>query len=344
MITMTDVAKRVGVSQSTVSCVLNGRYNRVGVSVETRERILETAREMGYRPHSSARALRAGRFGSVALLLSAEEHHSYLPGALHDGIQEALNARDLHLTLAKAPDEQLTEKGFLPKILRSSVADGLLINYTQAVPDALERALREHQLPSIWINADRTEDCVRPDDREAGQRLTERLLALRHTRIAYLSQHELHPAPWIHYSVFHRFAGYEQAMRAAGLAPRLLDMPVSLAEIETRARLWLNRPDRPTAVIAYGPGAALAVRFAALSLGLRVPDDLSIAAFGLHSADESGGKPLTMALVPEREMGKAAVEDLLRRIDTPGESLPLRILPFAFDGGATCAPPIKLSF
>src|SRR6185295_16580276 len=182
-VTIKEIAERSGLSVPTVSQVLNNKGHRY--RSETCKRVLKAVRELGYRPNSSARAIRMGRFNCVALLLSTERHKSFLPNELLRGIHDGVAEHDYHMSLTVLPDDKLTSQGFVPKILRQWMADGLLINYHVDVPQRMIELIHEHGIPSVWINTKQKSDCAFPDDLGASREATEKLLALGHRRIFY---------------------------------------------------------------------------------------------------------------------------------------------------------------
>src|SRR4051794_17942945 len=112
-----EIAQLTGLSVPTVGNVLGRSGARY--SEDTRRRVLEAARELGYRPNSSARAMRQGRFGCAALILtrSRQQTHSYIPNRLLDGIDDELALHDMHLTVSRLTDEELSAVDFVPKVL-----------------------------------------------------------------------------------------------------------------------------------------------------------------------------------------------------------------------------------
>lgn len=101
---------------------------------------------------------------------------------------------------------------------------------------------------------------------------------------------------------------------------------------------WLSRPDRPTALIGYGHSDIDFALLAALRLGLSVPDDLSLLTFG-SDPHRVGEINVTTLLVPEPEVGAAAVQMLLAKIADDSQEQEPRAIPFGFEAGATCVPP-----
>src|SRR4051794_33407113 len=184
-VTIKEIARRTGLSIPTVGNVLGRSASRY--SADTRRRVLEACQELGYKPNASARAMRQGRFGCAALVLSRnKQSHSHIPNGLLDGLDDALAQHDMHLTVSRLTDEELTRGDFLPKVLRESMADGMIVNYTHEIPQAMLDLIHAHHAPAVWLNAKLKEDCVYPDDFGAAKAATEHLLALGHRRIAFL--------------------------------------------------------------------------------------------------------------------------------------------------------------
>ena len=345
-VTLKDIAEDVGVDRSTVSRVLSNKASQGGISRSLSERISARAREMQYAPNASAQAVRQGRFNCAALLMSTVAGKSYLPSRLLDGIHDELASADLHLSVAKVPDEKLNSETYVPKMLRALMADGMLINYTHHLPERLVRMVREHGVPSVWINVRQDAGAVYPQNFEAAREATERLLALGHRRIAYVDwctgRAEL---PEMHFSTRERLAGYEVAMRAAGLTPRDVrdETPCNTVgrELDAAQRL-LRGPDRPTAVLCYFATFVPALLRVAAERGVRVPQDLSVVTFAAEGYRDQGVAVSAM-LEPHYDMGRAAVRMLRRRIDSGGPDAPpdapSDVYGFTFEDLGTCAAP-----
>ena len=328
-----DVAQKAGVSQTTVSYVLNGRED-VAIPAATRQRVLNAAHDLGYRANSSARSMRSGRFGSVALLLSENPSMSILPPDRQEGILDALEAAGMHLILSRFADATLTDKEQMPRILNELRADGLLINYNTNLPEHLAERIAQNNIPAVWMNSRQEFDCVYPDDFGAAHRATQHLLSLGHRKIAFATH-----TGTTHYSYADRIGGYAQAMHDAGLAPQIIEMWHELCGIPERDTVisWLNG-DAPTAFLTYTMDTAAALFAAALALGLRVPTDLSLLTFHANPVSLLGPAIATM-LLPERDIGRKAVETLLAKINGPEQTFAPITVPLAFTEGETLALP-----
>ncbi|MEX0746035.1 MAG: LacI family DNA-binding transcriptional regulator [Phycisphaeraceae bacterium] len=337
-VTIYQIAADLGVSRQTVSAILRGKehlYRR-----ETCERVRAAAERLGYRPNAHARSMRTGRFGAAGLLMSSSPSRSRMPQPLLDAICETLAEHELHLIVGKLPDERLTQTGAVPKILREWSVDGLLVNYDEQVPPGMVARIQEEIAPTVWLNARLEHNCVRPDNVHGGALAARHLLELGHRRIGYLDfiqgWDDLDEA---HFSVGDRQLGYEQAMREAGFQPQVIRAPrhVDTADRAAFAREQLSGDERVTAVVVSG-GAQFVIH-AATTLGLSVPDDLSVVAIGDQPVAAGIGW-VDIALVPLTRLGRAGVEAMLERIAQPEAAMPAQTVPFKLDHrGTTTAPP-----
>jgi LacI family transcriptional regulator len=303
-VTIRDIAEKVGLSKPTVTRILGKDAHLF--RPETRKIVLDAARELGYRPNAAARAIGTGSFGCVALVLGYDSGRSDLPVPLLIGIQDELALHGLHLAVARLPDDKLTAEGFVPKVLRESMADGMIINYTHDIPPKMLAIIRGHTAPVVWVNSDLANDCVRPDDFSGAKWITEHVISLGHRRVAYAKFDSSK-----HYSVAARLEGYRAAMKSAKLKELVVNRHVEASEQPDLIRGMLSKRDRPTCVIAR-PEDVPAFAIVAASMGLEVPTDLSIASITGHYFTLMG-RPVTSAIVPSYNEGAEAVRMLLAK-------------------------------
>ena len=338
MPTLRHVADAAGVSAMTASVVLNGAKPGTVVAPATRRKIEEAALELGYRRNGAMATSRTGRFDCVALLLSTDDNRSTLPQGLLGGIYDELSAHNKALSIARLPDEQLTDAHIVPKLLREWMVDGLLIDYTNAIPDAMLELIRGHQLPAIWINSMQAHDCVRPADFEAARDATAHLIELGHRRIVYANLAHDPGNLSEHYSGRERQRGYQSAMGAANLESQILRRQGREFEPEVaRLQEVLARARGPSALICYGDIEVTMAMLIARDLKWQIPGDLSLVT--LSAIDDIWGRRLCAWRVPEAQLGRSAVQMLLRKIETPATELAPLTVPFQFQSGQTVAPP-----
>lgn len=337
--TLRQIADNVGVSVNTVSAILNKGLGHL-YRPDTCQAVINAARELNYRLNASARATRTGRFGCVAMLQNVDSHGGALLSGCLEAVQQALGERRLHLTFATMDDDEPTRDGRLPQILSEWSADGLLVNCSKPVPARMEALIAEGGLPAVWINARMKSDCVHPDDLAAGRMAAEHLLKLGHRNIGFahygIGANE--DLAQLHYSVRDRYAGYSTAMREAGCEPRWVweERTPKPEERVAFSHRWLQAPRRPTAVIAYHPCTALPILHAAITSGLHLPGDLSLIVFN-RDVPVVLDLRLTTAVIPERDVGRLAVEMLMDRLDGRTAAQPPRAVPFKIEAGETCA-------
>jgi DNA-binding LacI/PurR family transcriptional regulator len=342
MVTLKDLAAELGLSQVSVSQALRGTGR---ISPQTRQRVIETAHRLRYRPHALAKSMREGRTGIIGLIYSPEGTSRALTTPQLIGIQEEIAANNYELMLGMVPKARLASPGQASALLRQWMADGLLINHHIGLPPQVDELVEGDHVPAVWMNSKQSRHCIYFDDFGGARNAVRHLYQLGHRDIAYLdvSHDRSRIGGTEHYSITDRHDGYVQGMKDHGLTPRVWmdEMPIPHERRMAAARALLEGANRPTAVIAYGD--AETPMFAAASLGLSVPRDVSI----VHFAGERiymNDILMTVGFLPYQDLGAQGVRRLLARI-SPSEAgssaqtplaLPVEIQP----GGSTAAPSI----
>ena len=279
MPTIKDVARQAGVSIATVSYVLNDKLDMV--SEDTRKQVLNTAREMGYRPNVTARNLQAqstGLIGYAWHIAPEELESSPMMAQFMFHLAQAVEAAGYHmLTFTHPPDEPVE---VYDDLIRSGRIDGFVLAETSQA-DPRVAFLLEREIPFVCFG--RTgNDWVFPwvdTDGRAGMRsAVEYLAGLGHRRIAFLGW------PPESLSGNDRLSGFLQGMRALSLPIEdalLIRSDYPDGEIDRILRAWQQSPAqiRPTAVIVVADYIAIAVLRAAERHGFRIGDTLSVVGF-----------------------------------------------------------------
>lgn len=339
-VTVKDVARESGLSLSTVIHILGGREQRY--REETCRKVHETAQKMGYRRNSSARAMRSGKFDCVALLMSAEPDATLIRQEALEGICDELAAHGMHLNVARLPGQALADEGLVPKLLREWTADGLLVAFAMQIPPTMAERIESSNLPCVWMRSKRDFDCVYLDEMGAARQAVDHLAKLGHRRIAFADYtYGTQSLSASHHGLLDFEAGYRERMTEAGLAPQVIreEDRVERSERAARFRAIFSRKDRPTALIAM-PSTALPAVTAAVSAGLRIPEDISIVTMA-DQLQDSTGIALTTLITPEYDIGRQSAALVVQRIKEPGKPLPPRIVKFALAEAGSCAPPPK---
>lgn len=338
-VTLRQIAEATGYSNESVSGVLGSRAHLF--SVETRERIRAAARELGYRPNHAARATRSGKFLNVGVLHATDVKHDPMPASLLTAVAIELDRRGYHLSFASWDSRSLNDPEAGPRLLREAMCDGMLIHHAHEATPAIEAAVRGSTLPVVWLNVNRRHDCVRPDDETAGRDAARCLLDAGHRRLAYVCAS--YDKDGRHYSADDRRRGFEAQAHAAGLEPWIIDGTRVPRDQWMQAALgWLGNIDpRPTAIACYG-GEAVGLLHAAERMGLRVPDDLSILAFGPWKRGYIDTF-LTGPRIDDDAIAAAAADMLVGKIENPAAGpvtpAPCVRVPMPMHIGGSVAPP-----
>jgi len=321
---MVDVAKRAGVSQTTVSYVLSGRKDVV-IPETTRERIWRAARELGYRPNSLARGLVKGKTQTIGVLMPRMD--SSFHALIMDGIQEVCTTADYRVLLADSRHDAELEARQVEMLLEHRVDGIISIAVAGASSGSWVRMLKREGVPLVIVDEHTFEgeaDCVVSDDVTGARAAVEHLIRLGHQRIVHLS------AGTDMSAARDRCAGYLAAMREAGIQPReewvkgdSFFMPVERIH-EIVAEL-LDMPKAPTALFAANDDlAAEAIEVARLR-GIAVPQQLAIVGYG----NTEVGRHLRLTTVHQdpRRMGQEAARRLMQRLQNPGLPVECILLP-----------------
>ncbi len=316
--TIYEIARRAGVSSSTVARVLKGTNKENWASSARRAaRIRRIAKELGYRPNWRARAFSEKRTRSIGMLQLYRGHYNIFDGVnsgILDSFTQTLQQEGYHLVIVRIDDGGQWE----PMVIDQRL-DGCAM--LQCMPAEVQQVLRSSRLPNVLINdpGDAAGPQVLADDFGGAVLATEHLLELGHRRIAMYVHDEADP----HYSIGERRRGFEHAMDDAGLKGSALywhdDHEAVLRRVTRSVR------HRPTAVICYSHREAIPLIHGLWAAGVRVPQDLSIIAFNDVYPMDLLSPPVTTVSFDMQEMGRVAGQMLLSRIGD-GEADPPEVV------------------
>lgn len=303
--TMIDIGERAGVSQATVSLVLN-RVANARVAEATRQRVLEAADALGYRK-GPQHHVPANKTRVIGLLIDEVTTTPFATPFIEGAREEAALQDVVVATFSTRGDPKL-ESLALDMLLEHQII-GVL--YTSLITRPAEPPERLRDVPTVMVNCydkKRVHPAVLPSDVTGGYTATEALLKAGHRRIAHLAGES-----WIEASE-DREKGYRQALAS-------WDVPVDESLImrggwtipggrELTHRL-LDLPNPPTAIFAFNDRMAVGAYDALRGRGLRVPDDISIVGFDDEDTSAYLEPPLTTVVLPHEEMARWAVGALL---------------------------------
>ena len=309
MATLSDVARRAGVSISAVSRVLSNAPE-ARVSTETRARIKQAAADLAYRPNFAGRALKFSRTNVIALVVP--DLTNAFVTELMLGVEDEALERDYMVLLGRSED--LKPGGeMVSRLIGEGRVDGMLVQVADHAPASEVADLVDAGYPIVFLNSIQAghRGGVVLDD-EAGARLaTEHLIGLGHRRIAMVGG-----LPQS-YTARRRVNGFREAMAAADLpvpASAVTRLGYYPKEGREALRTLVAQPEPPTGLVVANLNAAIGVLSEARSLGLQVPEDLSV--ISVHDAwtAENTWPPLTTVKMPMYQLGRAAVAGLYARL------------------------------
>jgi LacI family transcriptional regulator len=310
-----EVARRAGVSISTVSRYLNQKV----VSPAAERRIEEAIRELAYLPNRIARSLKMKRTMTLGMVIP-DITNPYFPEVVK-GVDSAARSAGFNLILANAGEDPIIEWEHL-QTLRGMRCDGVLvIPAPQQGQDEAERIRRLQAYPLPMVFVDRSlnlpRDTVVSDNKRAAGEAVRHLLKLGHTRVALLdttvdvTSHR------------ERAEGYHQVMKEAGLGsdPRyvLRTLPTVADGFAATVKLLESSP-APTALFVPSNRSTIGALQAISARGLRCPEDISLVSYDDYEWQEAFRPRLTTVAQPAFLLGQRGAEVLINRITTESDA------------------------
>ena len=312
MPTMYDVARLAGVSQPTVSRVLNQNDTHVQISDDTRQRVLAAVETLGYRPNVLARSLRTQRTNMIAIMIADISNPFY--HTITRTIQDIATQHNYDVIISNTDHIAAYEHRFCETLMRRPVDGVVLVPYHLTNND-LDHLLQRTgaALAVLGRHIDHPYiDVVSADDESATYHAVRWLIHTKgHQRIGFIG------AP-PHFSVSERRQrGYERALREAGITPcaewvGVGDFTHESGQAVMRALLAL--PERPTAVFACNDIMAIGALNTAFDMGYDVPKDVAIVGFDNVPAAMLVRPTLTTVAQYPVEIGQCLAEALFARM------------------------------
>jgi DNA-binding LacI/PurR family transcriptional regulator len=328
-ITSRDVARHAGVSQATVSIVLNGSSTPIRVSPATRSRVLAAADSLGYVPNHAAQSLRRRRTRSIAFINPSPENPYF--AEVVAGAQAAAESAGYSISVVAIPTRESAVQ--ILAHLNAGTDDGVIVGSRdpRVLADLSGAIHRGLAVVALQLDVEDPRVPVVRTDRHAGGYLaTRHLIELGHRGIAHLTDvaaYARRPAE--------RTSGYRRALLDAGLPIRsdwVLAGPTTLAGGDATVRALLHREGtRPTAVFAFNDQMAIGALHALRTHGLRVPEDMAVVGFDGIALGAFTTPELTTVEQPRAEVGRRAVELVLEGLDGASSgpdqvTLPVRLV------------------
>ncbi|MFJ5957591.1 LacI family DNA-binding transcriptional regulator [Paenarthrobacter sp. NPDC092416] len=317
-VTINDVASAAGVSKGAVSYALNGQP---GVSEGTRARILQVAKELGWKPSIRAKGLSSSKAYALGLVVARDAKllstDPFFP-AFIAGIETTLVEHQYTLVLSIASGPETEEQSYR-KLAEDGRVDGVILTDMRN-DDSRIALLGELGLPAVTLNRPEAHSpfpAVCMDDTDGITSAVEHLISLGHSRIAHVGG----PQNYIHSRS--RRGAWSKTLEAAGLKDDLfIEADFTAASGAAATDSLLSRQDRPTAIVYANDLMAIAGQSLAQTRGFTVPADLSITGYDNTEITQYLNPPLTTIAADPLLWGQAAAELLLKYLNgTPAEDI-----------------------
>ena len=314
--TMADVAREAGVSKSTVSQYLNGRYEYM--SSTTKDKIAAAIQALDYRPNVLARSLKQKRTFTIGVIVANMLHQFSLE--VCRGIESYCREQGISVILCNTDEDEAREREDL-ELLRSKQVDGVIAFpsgqlkplYQKLVQEGFPLVFVDRKLEGVQVNR------VVVDNEQAAYTATEHLITSGHQQIAMLT------APLTISTRVERVQGYTRAMEEK--LPQITPMMMSdeVGQLRHQLSSWADQHQLPTAIIAGNDLVLLEVLAFLKEHQLQIPQDMALIVFDNIPFAELLTPTLSTIVQPSHDMGRQAAEMLIASIsaESTGQAPPV---------------------
>jgi DNA-binding LacI/PurR family transcriptional regulator len=331
-----DIARMAGVSKTTVSKVFNNQY---GVSAETRQKVLEAARELHYTPNQAARSLVTSRTNVIGVVYDALVSPIYTELAGH--LEKACSGYGYHLVFCNCNDNHETKVRYMNYFAGGSADGVILFGSDHRDRDIIETLLQNEYPFSVIENRfdDLNVNHILINNFDGARKAVHYLAGLNHNRIAHVTGNMQHRV------ASDRLNGYITALQDLNMLVRpehILYTDAAIGCGAAAARAFMELEDRPTAILAFNDIIAYEMIGYFQQQGLQVPEHISIVGFD-HIKSQLSFLPVSMTLTsmaqPMDLVAQAAVEATLSLITSKGAApVQTRIFDTRLVEGNSCWP------
>ena len=312
-VTSKDVAEKVGVSRTTVSLVLND-VKGIQIGPETRRKVLEAARELGYVPNAAAQALVSRRAKAIGLILTRSQHHissdAFLPKII-SGLLTTTRKQNIRMMIDWVELEH-PERAYF-ELAHAKRIDGMILS-TFLLDDKALRLLENVDIPTVLMGSLEGSNLpfVDIDNAKAAEQGTNYLVELGHREIACISN-----APPEYTASPERVRGYKRALVNSGILPNENLIRYGDFDPESgyqKMKSLLESGEKFTAVFVASDNVAIGAKSAIREAGLHVPDDISLIGFDDIPWAKYSDPPLTTIKLPAEALAQSACTLLVEMI------------------------------
>ena len=338
MAALKDIADAAGVSVGTVSRILNqGRAHLY--SAETRQKVLDASRKVGYRPNRFAQGMRLRKTRVVGFAAPSLSDQGYLENfgiyAFLLGLNKQLATKGYHVAMVECSDLGDPNDPERPWSVQEQFFDGLVVHY--GLHDRASRFAENVGVPLVWWDSGLFDPtgCIYRDEIEVGKQVTQNLIEAGHKNIGIMAGRRGWTAYTsgqpTHFSYSQRFESYRDTMRAAGLR----EIPIIGYGPDEMAKQFAD--NGLTAMIVQGDQMTV-VQAAAHRLGWEIPKDLSVATLDREARVLPRGIAVGGMMYDRYHVGTQAADMMLATLNGEAAVPSVRYVG-EFEMGQTIAPP-----
>lgn len=323
--TIKDVAKNAGVSVKTASRVINNFPN---VRPQTKKKVLEAAKKLGYRPNALAKSLRIQRSYTIGVIISDIANNFF--GTVMKGIENVAISKNYNIIFANS-DENIQKEKMYCKLFIEKQVEGIIIIPAPGSQSYLNDYVKD--IPIVFVDREPKDfegPVVKVDNEDGAYKLTKHLVADHgYQKVTFLAT-DLNINP-----VSERFQGYKKAVEEYGLELIIKDgnRTVEDGYMATEAMLKNNRPQ---AIFACNHVMALGAIKAVKKYFLEIPRDIAVVGFDDFESAEVFRPYLTVVSQTPYEMGKYAAEILFKQIENDSKDNRKIIMPVELKNRESC--------
>ena len=307
-ITLKMVAERAEVSVNTASRAIN---NKPDINLETKKRVLQIAKELGYIRNAAAVALRTKKTGTIGVVIADNRNPFY--AEVLNGMEEAAREKNYHIILANTQRDYKKEEEAINLLLAKRV-DGLLITPVQDKDDDIKNLITAN-IPFVVVGRDFKNievDAIYNDEVKGGFLATEYLIKKGHKRIALINGF-LYKSP-----AKGRLEGYKKALNKyrISLDESLISVgDINIEDGHERTKQMLEKDLNFTAIFVYNDMMAFGAMQAIKEKGLRIPEDIGLVGYDDIPFSSLISPALTTIRLKKQDLGVESVKLLLSRIN-----------------------------
>ncbi|ALS28194.1 transcriptional regulator [Paenibacillus sp. 32O-W] len=320
-VTITDVAKKAGVSKTTVSRIIN--HNYAHTTEETRQRVLDVIKELDYRPNALAKGLKSSQTNVIGMVLSNLKNPFWT--SVLEGVEDATRNQGFHLMICNSDEEPEKEEQYIREF-RMRQVDGIVINPTVRNPDFF-RQLVDSRYPLVVINRKLpglNVNNVVINNVKGASMAVRHLLNNGKRNIAAVTYRNEHVSTWKE-----RIQGYRTALLESGYAAedlRIVEAEQDSGKIKEATLRFLREHPDTDAVFSTNNMITLEVMDAIRELGLSIPERIAVVGYDETVWAKHLNPPLTTIRQPGYQMGQIATNMLIESIRTKNETEPKQIV------------------